>query len=243
ETDYPYNYGYNIYISNDSGLMLVATNWNVYNFYYKAGSSWAPQDCVYFYDSRDGSVKYTNGITNGYKDYYTYTKGIEIPSARTYFGDNFYFYSYWPLKYLTLDDMYSSYQITRKVVDEYSFTNEWEWEGTNYTNIYTWTYYDWWLDKEGDKSYSNNVDININGVLNVQTVYLWDNNFGNFVEQNAIFAYGTGDKPLYFKFSQENLISNVNQKIEDLYTNASGQNVIDFITNRQIPNPENFPSF
>ncbi len=241
EVNPPNNYGYNTYVSNNSGWQSLGGDF--WYLYYKTNpSAWSSGDCVYFYDSWLRSTNFEQNGTNYFRDYYSYIKGLEIPTLQAYLGDNYYFYNYWPLKYLTLDDAYSNYQITRSNTYEYSYTNEWTWEDSNYTYVYTWTSYDWWLDKDRDTVYSNGVDININGVLEEQDVYLWDDTLGIIAPQKEVFAYGTADKPLYFKFTGGSIVSNVKDKIEWLYTNTAEQNLIDFITNRQIPNPHLFPT-
>ncbi len=236
------SYGSKTYISNSGTITKIADHTDYRYFYYKVNPSWQSGDCIYFNESYDGDTNFELNGTNINRYYYTYKKALEVPSQQTYLGTEYYFQNYWPLKYLSLENQYSTYTITRKVIDESSYTNiYYNFDMQEVTNIYTWQDFDWWLDKNNNSTFDTNYDIDLNGILQEEDVYLWNDSLSDFVQSKAIMSFGTGDNPLYFIFNGTNIVSSVKTKIENIYNTYKETNFADLITNKTIPNPELFP--
>lgn len=242
--NYNSSYGSRIYLSNSGTITKISDNTNYWYFYHKAGSSWQSGDCIYFYETYDGDTSSESNGTNITQYFYTYKKALEIPSQTTYLGTDYYFYNYWPLKYLSLESKYSTYAITRKVIDESSYTNiYYNFDMELVTNVYTWQDFDWWLDKNKNSTFDTNDDIDLNGILQEEDVYYWNDTLSDFVQKKAIMSFGTGNNPPYFIFNGTNIVNSVKTKIENIYNNYSDTNIASLITNKTIPNPELFPEF
>ncbi len=238
------SYGSKIYLSNSGTITKIADNTDYWYFYHKSSSVWQSGDCIYFYESYDGDTNFENNGTNIIRHYYTYNKALEIPSQQTYLGTAYYFYNYWPLKYLSLESKYSTYAITRKVIDESSYTNiYYNFDMKLVTNTYIWQDFDWWLDKSNNSIFNTNDDIDLNGILQEEDVYLWNDSLSDFVQSKAIMSFGTGNNPPYFIFNGTNIVNSVKTKIENIYNTYKGTNFASLITNKTIPNPNLFPDF
>ncbi len=145
------------------------------------------------------------------------------------------------LKYLSLATSYSSYTMTRNPTNtNYINQSGWVWgDFTNDINI-TNIYYSWWLDKNTNNTFNPGDDFLIN--ISYEPAYSWSSIYNCIVPVDAPFYYWndtTGQ--VYFVFNETNIVSTMSNKLENLYNQWKNTNIITYITNRQIPNPENFP--
>lgn len=190
-------------------------------------------------NNNSGGVLFINQFTSErYYEYYNNKGGMVLQR----YSDNSQQINISSIKYISLATPYSNYILTRTPTNtNYISTNEWVWnEITNSIEI-TNIYYQWWLETNNNDTYDVGTDI---PVINITTniSYTWNTNYNQIVPVYVPMLYWLDSSPLtHFVFTETNLVNSVSNTLENLYNQWSSTNILDYITNRQIPNPENFP--
>lgn len=243
-----------MFASVDGSTGNIENSINTYDgaFFYKV--NWLSSDSVNIivgsYDSESGSdyvVADGNNNSGGvlfvdeneqerYYEYYNNKGGLVLQRYSSPNGQ----INKSLLKYFSLAPSYNTYTLTRNPTNTNYFNQSgWIWgdltNDINLTNIY----YSWWLDQNNDNTY-NAGDISIN--ITYESAYSWSSIYNCIVPVDAPFySWDDSNGPVYFVFTETNIVSTMSNKLETLYNQWKNTNIITYITNRQIPNPENFP--
>ncbi len=186
-------------------------------------------------DNSSGGVLYVSDDVNRYYEYYNNKGGLVLQR----FSDATSQINKSLLKYLSLAPSYITYTLTRAPINTNVYESYWQW-GETITNIFiTNIYYNWWLDLANNNTYDPGVDISL--IINDELSYTWSSVYNCIVPIDAPFFYWDDAGPVYFAFTETNLVNSVSNKLEGLYNQWKYTNIINYITNRNIPNPENFP--
>lgn len=199
--NYPSTWSYSI----DNGSTWTSLSQATYELYWKAGNTWQPGDCSYWWDSSTSTPgSYTIRLV----------KGNVFTAPRNFFGVEYSVSMSYPLKELL--PLAGDWAATHDLVQvEGDYSEEYDWDEDGIIDYY-WTDYSFYLVDKGQTQVTD-TDLQISGLCE-QDYYYWDNSgMGRSVKAYTFNTSAT--LPSYFQFQKQNLVDSVQTQIESLYNN------------------------
>jgi hypothetical protein len=214
----------------------VSLGTNVWDVYYKAGSTWAGGDTVYNWDG-DGDLTANpngSGEVSGWRT--SFSKGYEVPAAETVFGSSYYFRNQFPLKtLLPLSGDYAENSVRR----EEGATGTDVWDGEEYT----WTHYTYFIDLNDNGSLDQggeNDDIRLDNVW-LNENWIWDPETDEITIVKAPFLSTTGTNlPSYFSAPDQATITAIETEIDAAYSAGMSEISLDDLPVQDISDRPEF---
>lgn len=188
---------------------------DVWDVYYKSGTEWGADDAVYNWDAGEEATLNVDGTDeSGWLT--TYSIGYQVPAPEQIFGGEYYLRNQFPFKQLLpLQGAYEGKTVRRK-------------EGETYTDssgdeTWTWTDYEYFIDDNDNAQLDEGndaTDLRLNNVW-MSTSYTWNPDTDEETVVKAPFFSTTGTNlPSYFSVPDQSFIGEVEQKIDNAYSDA-----------------------
>lgn len=177
---------------------------------------------VCFGDSDKGGIMVADPEMGGTSELYN-NKG-DLIFRFYYMGD--YTNNYYPLKYLALKN--PSYKVARELEECWSENMLVGWYG-KHTNVDVYyTNYDWWIETNNN---TNNRDIEFSVLEEDSYGWSWEYDMVIPIGNRAYFI----EDLTYFNFIETNRVNAMKPILGDLYKSWSSSNLVDIITNKNMP--------